>query len=123
MSKPIWAAVIFAFAGVYVCSADELKPPLAPSSDVSPDPVPGAGCTLPKPGDVVWAELVLRNSSRADVGPYRVTLPGYATGSTAKGEDSYRPFLIRAKPGDTLRIGLANQLDESDNVSAAAAQV
>jgi hypothetical protein len=62
----------------------------------------------------VRAQLVVRNSSRNDVGPYRVTLPGYATGPTDGGEDSYRPFLIRAKPGDMLRIDLANQLDESD---------
>jgi hypothetical protein len=75
-----------------------------PSSDISPDPVPGVGCPLAKPGPVVRAQLVVRNSSRNDVGPYRVTLPGYATGPTDGGEDSYRPFLIRAKPGDMLRI-------------------
>jgi FtsP/CotA-like multicopper oxidase with cupredoxin domain len=114
MPKPIWVVLIFAFARVYVCSADELKPPLVPSPDINPDPVPGVGCTLPKPGPVVRAQLVVRNSSRNDVGPYRVTLPGYATGRTDKGEDSYRPFLIKAKPGDTLRIDLVNQLDESD---------
>jgi FtsP/CotA-like multicopper oxidase with cupredoxin domain len=114
MSKPICAAIIFAFARVCVCSADELKPPLVPSSAISPDPVPGAGCTLPKQGLVVPAQLAVRNSSRNDVGPYRVTLPGYAKVAADKGEDSYRPFLIRGKPGDTLRIDLANQLDESD---------
>jgi FtsP/CotA-like multicopper oxidase with cupredoxin domain len=62
----------------------------------------------------VRAQLVVRNSPR-NVGPYRVTLSGYARSPTDKGEDSYRPFLIRAKPGDTLRIDLANKLDESDS--------
>ena len=58
---------------------------------------------------------MVRNSLRNDVGPYSVTLPGYATDGI---QDSYRPFLIKAKPGDTLRIDLVNQLNEvdSDNV-------
>ena len=55
---------------------------------------------------------MVRNSLRNDVGPYSVTLPGYATDGT---QESYRPFLIKAKPGDTLRIDLVNQLNEADS--------
>ena len=112
MLKLVWAGAISVSVAIGVCSADELKPPLEPSSDISPDPVPGAGCPLSKPAQVVKAKLVVRNSPRNDVGPYSVKLPGYATD---KIEDSYRPFLIRAKPGDTLRIDLVNQLDDPDS--------
>jgi FtsP/CotA-like multicopper oxidase with cupredoxin domain len=116
MLKRVWAAAICVSAAIGVCSADELKPPLDPSGDISPDPVPGAGCSLSKSGLVVKAQLVVRNSLRNDVGPYSVKqLPGYATGLTDKGQDSYRPFLIRAKPGDTLRVDLVNQLNEADS--------
>jgi FtsP/CotA-like multicopper oxidase with cupredoxin domain len=76
-----------------------------------PNPVPGAGCPLSAPGPVVGTRLVVLYSFRNDVGPYSVTLLGYATD---KGKDSYRPSLIRANLGDTLRIDLVNQLDESD---------
>jgi FtsP/CotA-like multicopper oxidase with cupredoxin domain len=94
-----------------VCSAEELNPPLDPSKDVAPDPAPSVGCSLTAPGAVVKAKLVVRNSLRNDVGPYSVTLPGYATDGI---QDSYRQFLISASPGDTLRIDLVNQLDDPD---------
>ena len=108
MLKLVWATALSVSVAIGVCSADELKPPLEPSQDVGPDPAPGAGCPLSKPAQVVKAKLVVRNSLRNDVGPYSVTLPGYATDGT---QESYRPFLIKAKPGDTLRIDLVNQLD------------
>jgi FtsP/CotA-like multicopper oxidase with cupredoxin domain len=111
MLKLVWATAISVSVAIGVCSADELKPPLEPSQDVGPDPAPGAGCPLSKPAQVVKAKLVVRNSLRNDVGPYSVTLPGYATDGI---QDSYRPFLIKAKPGDTLRIDLVNQLGDLD---------
>ena len=111
MLKLVWATAISVSIAIGVCSADELKSPLDPSKDVAPDPAPSVGCSLSAPGPVVKAKLVVRNSLRNDVGPYSVTLPGYATDGK---QDSYRPFLIRAKPGDTLRIDLVNELAESD---------
>ena len=116
MRKELFAAFAFAFAFAYIAAAlsfaDELQPPLIPSTDVSADPAPSAGCALSAPsGPVVKAKLVVRNSLRNDVGPYSVTLPGYATDGI---QDSYRPFLISARPGDTLRIDLVNQLDDPD---------
>jgi hypothetical protein len=111
MPKLVLAAFMLACAGAAVSSAGELKPPLVPPSDIRPNSVPGAGCPLWAPGPVVGARLVVLNSLRDDVGPYSVTLLGYAVD---KGKDSYRPSLIRAKPGDTLRIDLVNQLDESE---------
>ena len=112
MLKLVWATAISVLIAIGVCSADELKSPLDPSKDVAPDPAPSVGCSLSAPGPVIKAKLVVRNSLRNDVGPYSVTLPGYATDGKL---DSYRPFLIRAKPGDTLRIDLVNQLNEADS--------
>jgi FtsP/CotA-like multicopper oxidase with cupredoxin domain len=59
------------------------------------------------------ASLIVRNTVRPDVGPYRVTLPGYATEGDAT--DHYAPFVIEAQPGDTLRVDLRNMLDASFN--------
>jgi FtsP/CotA-like multicopper oxidase with cupredoxin domain len=52
------------------------------------------------------ARLIVRDAKRPDVGPYTVQLPGYSTGK----ENLYRPFLIKANPGDTLRFDLKNEL-------------
>src|SRR5205807_899711 len=58
------------------------------------------------------ASLMVRNTVRPDVGPYRVTLPGYATEQDPNG-DHYAPFVIEVRPGDTLRVDLRNLLDAS----------
>jgi FtsP/CotA-like multicopper oxidase with cupredoxin domain len=99
---------------VGVAFADELKPPVVPQSDVSSSMEEGAGCTLAPPGPIVGVRLFVRNSERGDVGPYRVKLAGYALGSTDEGQDTFRPLVVRAKPGDTLRFDLTNQLDAAD---------
>lgn len=92
--------------------ADELLPPLTLSTTgVVDQPPPGPGCTLPAPGPLSKSLLIVRDTVRSDVGPYQVKLPGYATDPNDATHDSYRPYLIRAKPGDTLRIDLANAID------------
>jgi FtsP/CotA-like multicopper oxidase with cupredoxin domain len=92
--------------------ATELLPPLFLSdTGVVNAPPLGAGCALPSPGPLSKSLLIVRNTVRSDVGPYNVTLPGYATDSTDAAHDTYRPYLIRAKPGDTLRIDLVNELE------------
>jgi FtsP/CotA-like multicopper oxidase with cupredoxin domain len=92
--------------------ATELLAPL-PLSDtgVVDAPTLGAGCTLSSPGPLRKSLLFIRDTVRSDVGPYNVKLPGYATDSSDAAHDTYRPYLIRAKPGDTLRIDLVNELD------------
>ncbi|HJX85590.1 MAG TPA: multicopper oxidase domain-containing protein, partial [Candidatus Angelobacter sp.] len=54
--------------------------------------------------------LIIRDSIRHDVGPYRVRLPGYATDIFDSGHDSYAPLRMEVCPGDTLQIDLINQL-------------
>ncbi len=104
--------------------ATELQQPsLLSTGDVPTAPPPGAisppgsssGCTAlsAPPGTVHPARLVIRNSPRSDVGPYTVTLPGYADGQTSSGRDSYRPALMQASAGDTLRFDLVDQLPSS----------
>ena len=104
MPKLIWTWIFLAASCFGPVFAAELQPPLTPSTNVTPEPSRGAGCSLrtPKPEAVVNARLVVRNTPR-DVGPYRVNLPGYATDLANSSKDSYWPFLIRAKPGNTLR--------------------
>lgn len=53
-------------------------------------------------------QLTVRSSPRDDVGPYTVTLPGYARPGLQPTADSYAPFLIEACRGDTLRLTLRN---------------
>ena len=55
-----------------------------------------ATCPAPSPlaGPVVPGRLVIRNTDRPDVGPYTVTLPGYAADAASDTADSYQPFLI-----------------------------
>ncbi len=75
------------------------------------NPPPPPNCpALGPPGHIVRSRLIARDTARADVGPYTVTLPGYATDPADATRDSYAPFLIEAKPGDTLRFDLVNQL-------------
>lgn len=57
------------------------------------------------------ADLIARGVSMPDVGPYRVTLPGYTTtGHGALLPQSYAPFLFKVCGGDTLRIKLQSEL-------------
>ena len=80
--------------------AVELQQPVAPSSSgvVANPPVGNVanGCVpLGPAGTIVAAHLIVRNSSRPDVGPYTVTLPGYATNADPS-TDRYAPFIIEA---------------------------
>ncbi len=85
----------------------DLQPPRPLSgAAVASTPPTGAGCPAPGPfGSRVKAHLYVRNALRDDVGPYKVTLPGYSAGK----ENLYRPFLVTAQPGDTLRFDLTNE--------------
>ena len=71
------------------------------------------GCpSLPPPvNGVVPGQLVVRNGISPDVGPYAVQLPGYSTGLGANNQQFYRPFVVQAEPGSSLRFDLVNQLD------------
>ena len=105
---PCLGALVFAtgFATGAGRAAD-LQPPRkldTPGLAAAPQAV---GCTVPAmPGPRRFARLIVRNALRHDVGPYAVRLPGYSTGQ----ENSYRPFLLQANPGDTLRFDLVNEL-------------
>ena len=83
------------------------------SSPGSTDPIGATTCSnlAPPQGKVDEAQLVVRNADRPDVGPYTVTLPGYGTGTTANSPQFYRPFLVTASPGDSIRFDIVNQLD------------
>jgi FtsP/CotA-like multicopper oxidase with cupredoxin domain len=94
--------------------AAELRQPVKPNAgSVVPLLQVQPGCPPPPASKAVRAaSLIVRNTMRPDVGPYRVTLPGYATEGDASG-DHYAPFVIEAQPGDSLRVDLHNQLDAS----------
>ena len=86
-------------------------------------------CGLERPRHIVGARLVVRNTLRR-LGPYVARLPGYATADDetplprAPGQtfpegadlDYFAPMELHAKPGDTLRIDLVNQLLDSETV-------
>lgn len=92
-------------------SAELRSLPKPSAAGVAANPAPLPGCpALPPPGHVVPSRLIARDTARADVGPYTVTLPGYATDPAGAAHDSYAPFLVEAKPGDTLRFDLQNLL-------------
>lgn len=107
-------------------SAAELLPPLlletsgmqAVPPDTAPNP-PGSLSTCanqPAPDRVHYGRLVLRNTVFDDVGPYAVHMPGY--GRVTSVEDrpvfTYKPSLVTAEPGDTLRFDLVNDLHTGD---------
>jgi FtsP/CotA-like multicopper oxidase with cupredoxin domain len=70
------------------------------------------GCKLAAPTKAV--QFVVRNSPR-QIGPYSVTLPGYAGPARKAGAfDPYGPFLITAQPGDAIGIDLKNDLGPPD---------
>ena len=74
---------------------------------------------LPLHGPIEAGRLVIRDTDRPDVGPYTVKLPGYGTSATAGVQDFYRPFLVTAAPGDTLRFDMVNQLGTNENLGGA----
>ena len=99
----------------------ELQPPTPLLNGATILPVgtspPGAltNCpSMPVSGPSASGQLVIRDTDRPDVGPYTVTLPGYGTDIRSAARDSYRPFLITASPGDTLRFDIFNQLSTSE---------
>ena len=94
--------------------AAELRQPATPKAgSVMPVLPVRPGCPPPPVSKTVRAaSLIVRNTMRPDVGPYRVMLPGYATEQDPNG-DHYAPFVIEAQPGDSLRVDLHNQLDAS----------
>jgi FtsP/CotA-like multicopper oxidase with cupredoxin domain len=96
-------------APLTLVKADDLQPPLPMSTGVVDAPPLGSGCTLPAAGPLQKSLLIVRDTMRT-IGPYTVKLPGYATDPNDTAHDSYRPYLIRAKPGDSLRLDLANQM-------------
>ena len=53
-------------------------------------------------------QLTARTTVRSDVGPYSVTLPGYARANSPAAQDSYAPFVIESCRGDELSIDLEN---------------
>ena len=98
-------AWVLAFTAALVPSlsarADEFRPLPVLDSGFS-------GCAPHAPGTVRPMRLSARATVRNDVGPYSVTLPGYARPDVGAAADSYAPFLIEACRGDQLRIDLEN---------------
>ncbi len=99
-------------------AAAELLPPVPLlTSGLAANPAPVSGCApAAETGPVDEFHVFTRNTARPDVGPYTVQLPGYASNPTP-GSDSYRPYLIQANPGDTIRLDLTNQLGADDEVN------
>jgi FtsP/CotA-like multicopper oxidase with cupredoxin domain len=108
--------------------ADPLRD-LPRPSDKGVMPIDETQCGLNKPSHIVGARLIVRNTLRP-IGPYVVRLPGYTTADDetplprAPGQtypegadlDYFAPMELHAKPGDTLRIDLVNQLLDSETV-------
>ena len=99
-------------------AAELLDPVPLLTSGLAANPSPASGCTPAAEGHVDEFQAVVRNSARPDVGPYTVTLPGYASNPGSAAADSYRPFLLQASPGDTIRFDLVNQLPAGSNDEA-----
>ena len=95
--------------------------PIGASPDATSPPGSVGACpSLPSPiGLVSPGRLVIRDTPRPDVGPYTVTLPGYGTNPASAAADSYRPFVMAALPGDTVRIDVVNQLAASEPLDGA----
>ena len=77
---------------------------------------PSGGCKIYVPGEIRKIKLIVRDTPRA-VGPYLVSLPGYATREDAP-SDIYGPYQIDAKPGDLLRLDLVNELKDGETIPA-----
>lgn len=123
-------ACSFLFAAIPGAKAAELQQPtplFAGGLPTGPSPgatdPPGSLATCPAlpplAGLVSPGRLVIRDTNRPDVGPYAVTLPGYAADPASAAADSYRPFLIAAAPGDTLRLDVVNQLGANEPLDGA----
>ena len=84
--------------------------PLRAVGLVSSPPSDPSCPALPLHGPIEAGRLVIRDTDRPDVGPYTVKLPGYGTSATPGAQDLYRPLLVTAEPGDTLRFDMVNQL-------------
>ncbi len=100
----------------------ELQPPISLRSPGVTSYPPDDGCTRLGPlGPVDPAALIVRDTPRPDVGPYKVSLPGYATNPTSTSSDVYRPYLINTAPGHTLRFDLTdawpNNIGPGDGVN------
>ncbi len=112
------SALCCAFAPAW--TAELQSPRLLHTPGLVSDPAAGPGCPpVPPLGPRKPARLVLRDAPRPDVGPYTVTLPGYSSSLTAGAGagDRYRPFLVEAMPGDTLRFDLVNQLPAASGMA------
>lgn len=112
-----------AFVWVLAAGAQgaELQQPLSLHAiGLASSPPSDPNCpALPLHGPIEAGRIVIRNTDRPDVGPYTVRLPGYGTSATPGTQDSYRPFLVTAAPGDTLRFDLVNQLDTDEDLEGA----
>ncbi len=108
--RPIALAVLCVTA--VPALAAELQPPrLLDTPGLVQTPIAGPGCPpVPALGPRRPARLVIRQAARPDVGPYTVVLPGYGTNPAPGTDDLYRPFLIEAQAGNTLRFDIVNQL-------------
>ncbi len=95
--------------------------PIGSSPDATSPPGSTGACpALPAAtGPVSPGRLVIRDTPRPDVGPYTVTLPGYGTDPASAAADSYRPFVMAASPGDTVRIDVVNQLAAGEPLDGA----
>ena len=98
-------------------AAELLDPVPLRTTGLSANPTPPSGCTPAAEGPLDEFRLITRNTVRPDVGPYAVRLPGYASNPATTAGDSYRPYLVQANPGDTIRLDLVNQLGAGDEVN------
>jgi FtsP/CotA-like multicopper oxidase with cupredoxin domain len=98
-------------------AAELLDPVALLSGGLAANPSPASGCTPAAEGHVDEFRLIARNTARPDVGPYTVQLPGYASNPSSAAGDTYRPYLLQASPGDTIRLDLTNQLGAGDEVN------
>jgi hypothetical protein len=86
----------------------ELRPPLHPSASVDFNP-PACQSIGMRPS-VSGAHIVVGAGQRR-IGPYLVPLNGFQSpGDAHDPDDAYRPILIEANPGTSLRIDFDNQL-------------
>jgi len=103
---------VLGFNGTRAATLNELMPPLHASGEGLTDP---PACRFaPPPEDASRAHLIIQRSPRP-IGPYTVVLDGFANPHAADGgQSSYRPILIEANAGTTLRIDLDNRLPQAD---------
>ncbi len=118
MTGAAFAALAALVPGPRAMAAELLDPIPLGTSGLAANPAP-AGCTpVAETGPVDDFLAIVRNTPRSDVGPYTVTLPGYASNPASTAGDTYRPYLLQAYPGDTIRFDLVNQLTTADETSS-----